>query len=154
MSDSPSKSLEFLIRERDFESVHFEFNRALSNINSSPKDAILSASNILESLFKIYIEEEKIEMPSKQDLQSVWNVVRKSMDFDQKKIVDRDVNEILSGIFAIVNGIGALRTHASSAHGTGKKAYKIEPRHARLAVNGAHSLASFIIETWDKRKKL
>jgi hypothetical protein len=51
----------------------------------------------------------------------------------------------------VVDGIGALRTHASSAHSEGRKGYKLEARHARLAVNAAHSVATFVLETWDKR---
>lgn len=55
-------------------------------------------------------------------------------------------------MFAVVSGIGALRTHASSAHGAGKRGYKLEPRHARLAVHSAHTLALFILESWEKKR--
>jgi hypothetical protein len=53
----------------------------------------------------------------------------------------------------VVNGIGALRTHSSSAHGTGRLRYRIQPRHARLAVHAAHTLAAFIIESWDNKRR-
>jgi len=92
-------------------------------------------------------------MPSKQDLQPVWSVVRKDLGFDPSRIEDRDLQEVLSGIIAVVNGIGALRTHASSAHGAGKKTYKLAPRHARLAIHSAHTVALFVIESWDKKRE-
>ena len=105
------------------------------------------------SLFKIDIEDENLDMPSKQDLQPVWSVVRKDLGFDPSRIEDRDLQEVLSGIIAVVNGIGALRTHASSAHGAGKKTYKLAPRHARLAIHSAHTVALFVIESWDKKRE-
>jgi hypothetical protein len=50
-----------------------------------------------------------------------------------------------------VNGIGSLRTHAGSAHGAGRTRYNLEPRHARLAVHAAHTVAAFIMESWEKK---
>ena len=91
-------------------------------------------------------------MPAKQDLQPLWTVVRKHLGLDQSRIADRDILEIMSGIFAVVNGIGALRSHASSAHGAGSRTYKLEPRHARLAVHSAHTLVLFILESWEKKR--
>jgi len=149
---TPSRTLEQLIREQDFASINYEFDRALNSVESSPREAVSAACNILESLFKTYIEEEQLEMPTKQDLQPVWSVVRKHIGLDPSRIEDRDIQEILSGIFAVVSGIGALRTHASSAHGSGKRAYKLEPRHARLAVHAAHTLTLFVLESWEKKR--
>ena len=121
------------------------------NVEASPREAVSAACNILESIFKTYIEEEKLSVPNKQDLQPVWKVVRDDLGLDPSKIEERDLQEILSGIFATVNGIGALRTHASSAHGSGKKAYVLKPRHARLAVHSAHTLATFVFESWQEK---
>lgn len=150
---TPSRTLEQLIRKRDFVSINHEFDRALNSIESSPREAVSAACNILESLFKIYIEEENLKMPNKQDLQSVWAVVRKNFGLDPGCVEDRDIQEIMSGIFAVISGIGALRTHASSAHGAGKRGYKLEPRHARFSVHASHTLALFILESWDKRRR-
>ncbi|MEO9946799.1 abortive infection family protein [Paraglaciecola sp.] len=47
----------------------------------------------------------------------------------------------------------SARTHASSAHGEGRKVYNLKPRHARLAINSAHTVALFVLETWDERRK-
>jgi hypothetical protein len=87
------------------------------------------------------------------DLKAVWTVVRKHLGFDASLVADQDLQTILTGLLAIVEGIGALRTHASSAHGAGKSAYRLEPRHARLAIHAAHTVVLFGVETWDKRRK-
>jgi Abortive infection C-terminus len=148
---SPSLSLKDIIRKYDISSINSEFDRALRNVESNPPEAVSAASNILESICKVYIEDEGLEMPKKKDLQPVWSVVRKDLGFDPKSIEDRDLKEILSGIFATVNGIGALRTHASTAHASGRNKYNLEPRHARLAIHSAHTIASFIMESWEKK---
>ena len=147
----PSKTLEQFVKERDSSAIEEEFTRALTNVDTKPREAVSAASNILESICKTYIAEEGLEMPQKQDLKPVWTVVRKHLGFDPGAIEDTDLQTILSGMISVVDGIGALRTHASSAHGAGVKVYKLEPRHARLAVHAAHTVALFILESW-KRK--
>jgi Abortive infection C-terminus len=149
---APSRTLSELIRANDYSSINEEFERALRTVEASPRDAVSAACNILEAVCKTYIEDEHLEMPAKQDLQPVWTVVRKHLGFDPAAVPDRDLQEILSGLLAIVSGIGALRTHASSAHASGRKAYRLEPRHARLAVHAAHTCALFILESWHRRK--
>ncbi|MEM7759900.1 MAG: abortive infection family protein [Cyanobacteria bacterium P01_A01_bin.40] len=146
-----SKLLAELIKRRDILSIEAEFDRALKNVNSEPREAVSAACNILESIFKIYITDEGLKMPNKKDLQGVWKVVSADLGFDPGQLEDNDLKSILSGIISIVKGIGALRTHASSAHGQGRKSYKLKPRHARLAVNAAHTLAVFVLETWDEK---
>lgn len=149
---APSRTLEEFIRERDIPAINLEFERALLNVESNPREAVSAASNILESVCKVYIEDENLEMPAKQDLKSVWMIVRKHLGFDPSLLEDKDLQTILSGLISVVDGIGALRTHASSAHGAGRKTYKIEPRHARLAIHAAHTVGLFVLESWKKKR--
>ena len=86
------------------------------------------------------------------DLKPLWTVVRKHLGFDPSAIADTDLQTILTGMLATVEGIAALRTHASSAHGAGVTSYRIEPRHARLAIHAAHTITLFALETWVKRR--
>jgi hypothetical protein len=152
-NSAPSRSLSELIKGRDIPSIEAEFNRALANVNSEPREAVSAACNILESVFKVYIADEGLDLPQKQDLQNVWKVVRADLGFDPSRIEDDDLKKILSGILSVVDGIGAFRTHASSAHGQGRKFYTIKPRHARLAIHSAHTFALFVLETWDEKKR-
>jgi hypothetical protein len=151
-TSASSRSLSEFIKGRDIPSIEAEFNRALENVNSEPREAVSAACNILESIFKVYIADEGLPKPLKQDLQNVWKVVRGDLGFDTKLVQDNDLKRVLSGILSIVDGIGAFRTHASSAHGEGRKLYKLKPRHARLAINSAHTIALFVLETWDEKR--
>lgn len=146
-----SRSLEQLIRGRDFESIEEEFDRALESVDARPREAISAACNILEAVFKTYIEDEGLEMPAKKDLRGVWNVIRKELGLDASQIEDEDLRQIVTGMGSVVSGLASLRTHASTAHAPGRKRYRPQPRHARLAVHSAHTLAAFILETWDHR---
>jgi hypothetical protein len=149
---APSKTLGELIKGRDMPAIHREFDRAMETVTSKPREAVSAASNILESIFKIYIEDNNLRMPEKQDLQPVFKVVRADLGLDPGTIEDQDLQRIISGLFSIVDGIGALRTHAGSAHSEGRKSYRLESRHARLSVNAAHTVATFVMETWDKKE--
>ena len=152
-SAAPSRSLGELIKGRDIPSIDAEFTRALANVNSEPREAVSAACNILESIFKTYISDENLTKPQKQDLQNVWKIVRADLGFDPSLVQDDDLKKILSGILSIVDGIGAFRTHASSAHGQGRKVYNLKPRHARLAIHSAHTIAMFVLEAWDEKRR-
>jgi hypothetical protein len=145
-----SVSLQDAIKHRNMPAIEAEFKRALEHVNNEPKESVSAACNILESVCKIYIADENLPMPAKQDLQSVWKIVKNELGLDPKLIEDADLQRILSGLFSITDGIGAFRTHASTAHGAGRKSYNVKPRHARLAIHSAHTLVLFILETWDE----
>ena len=148
----PIKSLEQQLRDRDLISINNEFDRCLENVGSDPPSAITAACSILESLFKLYIEDNGLEMPAKQTIMPLWKVVSKDLKFEPSVVEDDDIKKILSGFTSVVDGIGSLRTHAGSAHGRGRRAYRLQARHARLAVHASHTLVGFILETWDTRK--
>jgi hypothetical protein len=147
-----TRSLEEMIRARDFGPLALEFDRALESVEKDPPSALTAACATLETLCKVYIEDEKLPMPEKATIKPLWSVVQKSLGLDPKSTADDDINRILSGLSSVVDGIGSWRTHAGSAHGRGRQTYRPAPRHARLAIHAAHTLATFLIETWDDRK--
>lgn len=148
----PARQLDDILRARDLGGVNQEFERALDAVGSDPAAAVTAACAILESLCKVYIQDEGLSMPADQSIQPLWKVVQPHLGLDPKSLEDGDLRQILSGLSSVTHGLGAFRTHVGSAHGRGRNAYKVSPRHARLVVNASHTLALFIIETWDARK--
>jgi Abortive infection C-terminus len=147
----PAKALLELLRAGNYDSVNEEFSKAEANTENDPREAVRASCAQLESLFKLYIEDTpELEMPAKQDLGSLWAIIRKRFNLNAAAVEDQDLQKVITGLGSIADGVGSLRTHASTAHGKGRKPYRIEPRHARLAVNSAHTLALFILETWTK----
>ncbi len=145
-------TLEQVIRDRNWASLEKEYQRAFEGIKDDPPQAVTAACAILESLCKIYIETERLEMPGTQTLQNLWPVVQKALGLDPASKEDDDLKKILQGLASAAVGIAHLRTHTGSAHGRGLTTYRVEARHAHLAVGAAHTLAKFLIETWDARR--
>jgi hypothetical protein len=149
----PTRSLDTLLKERDFVAIEAEFARALESVQVDPPAAVTAACAIIESLCKIYIADVGLEMPNKKDLRGVWKVVQDHLGLKPDVVEDNDLRGILTGLAAIVDGVSAFRTHVGTAHGRGRKIYRPAARHARLAIHAAHTLVHFLIETWDDRVK-
>ena len=60
---TPTKSLESVIKELEIPALDQEFVRALTHVDTSPREAVSAASNILESICKMYISENNLSMP-------------------------------------------------------------------------------------------
>ncbi|MFG1409724.1 abortive infection family protein [Xanthobacter sp. VTT E-85241] len=147
----PSKSLAELLNADGLSAVEAEYKRAYDRISIDPPAAITAASAILEAVCKHYLQSEVGTLPNKQTLSPLWTEVAKHLGLSPASVADDDLKRILTGLYSITDGIGALRTHEGSAHGHVAKLYKIDGRHARLAVHAAHTMAIFILETWQAR---
>lgn len=148
-----SRTLADLIAGREWEGVEAEFARALSKVENEPAEAASAACNIVESLLKTYLEAEGHGLPAKKDIGGLWDATKRHLGLDPASMPDTDMKAIVGGLGTVAGGIGALRTHASSAHGQAGKVYRLAPRHARLAINAAHTIATFVIETWDAKRQ-
>ncbi|RRD71951.1 MULTISPECIES: abortive infection family protein [unclassified Desulfovibrio] len=146
------KSLEQILKNKDLEAAELEFARAMENISIDPPASLTAACAIIESACKLYIEEKGLALPKECSIKPLWVIVANDLGFDAGKVEDNDLRKILTGLSSIVDGIGALRTHAGSAHGRGGMRYKIQPRHARLAVHAAHTLTVFLFESWENKR--
>jgi hypothetical protein len=93
-------------------------------------------------------------LPSKQVLGALWPLVASHLGLGPKDVANDDLKRILQGLYSIGDSIAALRTHAGSAHGHAQgKSYRLASRHARLAVHAAHTMALFVLETWEERRR-
>ncbi len=155
---APSKSLAEMLKEDRHETIEREFDRANEHVETDPPAAVTAASAILEALCKEYLLDNKIELPSSQTLGPLWTATAANLGLSPKDVVGSDLKQILSGLSSIAAGVAALRTHKGSAHGHSaerapdpERIYRIAPRHARLAVHAAHTMAHFVLETWEAR---
>lgn len=147
-----TKSLYELVRARDIGAIQREVERGLETVSSDPPATLTAACAIVESACKVYIEDENLPMPAEQTIGKLWNVVKRHIRLDAASYEDEDMRKVLGGLASIVDGIGAFRTRAGSAHGRGRNAYRVAPRHAVLAMGAAHSLVLFLMETWEDRR--
>src|SRR5690606_11392519 len=130
-----ARSLQEILSARDFAAIDKEFQRALDSVEADPPAGITAACALAEALCKVYIEDEGLAMPSKETRKPLWGAVSHHIGFNPAEVADDDLKRILSGLTSIVDGLASLRTHVGSAHGRGRKMYRVDPRHARLAIN-------------------
>ncbi len=147
---APVSSLQKVLRTRDIPSLEREITRALAAVEKDPPAGLTAACALVESTCTVIIEDAGLPLPKKQTIKELWKVVADHLGFDPASKEDQDIRKVLSGLVSVVDGVGALRTHAGSAHGRGRSLYKIEPRHARLAIHAAHTLCTFLLETQDR----
>jgi hypothetical protein len=150
----PSRSLAERIKSEGIQAIQIEYDRAYKSIESDPGAALTAACAILESVCKYYLGEAGHELPKKQVLGTLWPEVANYLGLSPGNVADDDLKRILQGLYSIGDGVAALRTHQGSAHGRSEgKNNRLMPRHARLAVHAAHTMAMFILETWDAQRQ-
>ena len=140
----------------DFDTVQRDLDRALENAEKDPEDAVTAACGVVESLCRSILIELGRELPAKRDIQGLYRAVREPLGLSPERddlpaeIAD-DVRTILGALNSMINGIGALRTHAGDAHGRERGFRRIDTRIARLAIHSASGAALFLIETWQQK---
>lgn len=152
-SSSPStKDLASIIRSFDSFSLRVELDRSLATVESDPEAAVTAACSFFEAFCNTYIEDEGLKPSRNIGAASLWKVVRNHAALAPDADMDENLRRILGGLASVIDGLTSLRNKDGSAHGRGRRLYRVEPRHARLAVNAAHALVFFLLEAWEHRK--
>mgnify|MGYP005751737519 CR=1 FL=1 len=148
------KIISEVFEEFDEEGIHHAWQKALERKISDPEGAITLSRTILESVCKHILDEKGIEYDSKKiELSELYKKTANELHLSPSQHTEDIFRQILGGCSGIVNGLGLLRNKHGDAHGKGKLNVKPAPRHAELAVNLSGSMALFLIDTFDARKK-
>lgn len=135
------------LRAFEADAVNETWTRALARAQSEPDGAITMARALLETVCLHILEDHKIEPPTHGDLPKLYREVSEVLNIAPALHTEQVFKQILGGAAGVVEGLGALRNRLGDAHGKGRKPAKPAPRHARLAVNLAGSVALFLTET-------
>lgn len=141
------EAMEQLLRSRKLDTVREAIVRAVDDVDADPPSAVTAARSAIESLLKSYLEDSDLDCPGK-----IGKQVKVALDDflpSEPRAADEDVRKVLGGLATIVHGVAALRSHAGSAHGQGRRPYKLESRHARLALHAAQTFIEFFVEAWN-----
>ncbi len=68
-----------------------------------------------------------------------------SLDWPAERELKDDVEQLLSGIRSICGGIGALRTHFGTAHGTSSHLPPLDPGYAVFVKHATVAAAHFLL---------
>ena len=137
----------------NFEYIHEQIKKCENKITEKDYEgAVTNSRTLLESICLFIYENTKDEKYDyKGDLIKLYKEVSKILDMNPADYTDDCLRQILSGVFSIINGISTLRNDFSDAHGRSpQKSYKIDERHAILAVNLSKSIAEYLFLTYEK----
>lgn len=149
-SASPTQTLREMIEGDGLSAVAVEMDRSLKQVETDPNAAVHYAANILEATLKAYLFKKGIPFNNESDtLSRLWGLVRDSIGINPKDMGSNDLKKIASGLNSIVDGTMFLRNKKSGAHGRTEEQFKenaLQPRHARLVIHSAHTLAAYVLE--------
>lgn len=129
-----------------------QITRMEAAIPSDPGLAIGTAKELLETCCKTILTERGIEVPKSDDLPQLVKRTVKELKLtpsdipDESKAVDT-IRKLLSNLATITSGIAELRNKYGTGHGQAAGSKGMGPRHAKLAVGAASTLAVFLVET-------
>lgn len=151
-----ARQLHELIRGKNLAAIEAEFETLAHRAATHPRDALSAAANIVEAVLGEMIAAWGLTPPSNRSLNTLWTTVKPAINADPEAMPDPDLRKIVGAMAAMVDGLQGLRDDKSRAHAMRPelaRSYRIEPRHARLAVNAALALTVFLLETWNVAKK-
>jgi len=125
----------------------------------SPAKTIGGAKELVESVCKTVLRLSGESIPKDGDLMTLAKATLKTLELvpsdvdDAKKGADV-VRRCLQQLEAVVSSLGELRNLYGTGHGRDGKWKGLGPRHARLAVGAAITVAQFIADTYVERSAL
>jgi hypothetical protein len=137
-----------VLQKFDPDGVTAVWQKALDRRHADPEGAITSARTLLETVCKHILDKSGATYNDKDDLPALYKATASKLKIAPSQHTEEVFRQILGGVTAAVEGLGALRNRLSDAHGKGPKPARPAPRHAQLSVNLAGALATFLIETW------
>ncbi|HWQ43582.1 MAG TPA: abortive infection family protein [Desulfosporosinus sp.] len=138
--------------------VDTQIRRLQESIDSDPELAIGTAKEFVETVCKTILEEKQIVFDKNEDLPKLVRLTLKQLKLAAEDIPEHakaveTIRVMLQNLASISNGLSELRNPYGTGHGKHAKSKGLEPRHARLAVGAATTLAVYIFETYSNQQK-
>lgn len=142
-----------ILTQVDWQSVREAWQKALERVSGDPEGAITAARTTLESVCKHILDRSGIQDQSRGDLVRLYRATAQELQLSPNGYSEDVFKQILGGCAGIAAGLSGLRNAFGDSHGKGRRYIKPQPRHARLAINAAMTLAEFLIETYEARRQ-
>lgn len=130
-----------------------QWDKALERRTTDPEGAITTARTLIETTCKYILDNLSVKYEDNIELPKLYNLTASQLNLAPQNHQEEIFKQILGGCQSVVNGLGSLRNKVGDAHGKGLRYVKPHERHAKLAVNLAGTLSSFLIETFNQRQK-
>jgi hypothetical protein len=142
----------------DWAHVSQQITRMETAVETDPALAIGTSKELVESCCKTILNECEVGVPDNTDLPQLVKLATKQLKLTPQDIPDRTkasetIKRLLSNLASITQGIAELRNQYGTGHGKESRSKGLEPRHAKLAVGAASTLAVFLVETHNARRE-
>lgn len=122
------------------------------SIENAPHVSIGIAKELIETCCKSILEERKQTYDKNWDLPRLMKETTKLLKLTPDNIPNEmkassSIKQILGSLSSVVQGISEIRNEYGSGHGKNGKFKGLQPRHAKLAVGAASTLAIYLLET-------
>jgi hypothetical protein len=135
-----------------------QINRMETAINSDPGLAIGTAKELVETCCKSILNDCQVSFSNRDSLSKIAKTTIQQLELAPADISDQAkaskiIKSLLGHLAAITQGVAELRNHYGTGHGKLSTNRGLEPRHAKLAVGAASTLAVFLTETYWVKKQ-
>jgi hypothetical protein len=129
-----------------------QITRMESAVNQDPELAIGTAKELVETCCKSILLERNVSYSKSDDLPKLVKAAVRELELTPHDIPDTakasdTIKRLLSNMASITQGVAELRNHYGTGHGKHNANKGLQPRHAKLAVGAASTLAVFLTET-------
>jgi hypothetical protein len=136
----------------DMPELHRQIERMKVAVENDPALAIGTAKELVETVCKTILTERNIEFSPDADVPKLVKETRQVLGLVPESIPNsakgsESIRRLLSNLGNVAQGLGELRNLYGTGHGKGGSVRGLGPRHARLAVGAAGTLATFLFET-------
>lgn len=150
-------SLHDALTSVDAPELQRQIDRMRSSVDSDPGLAIGTAKELVETVSKTILSERGVEIDPNWDLPRLVKEARACLsllpaDINEASRGAESIRRVLSNLGSLVAGIAELRSLYGTGHGRHGQARGPHPRHARLVVGAAATLATFLLETHEERE--
>lgn len=140
----------------DLTYVMQQITRMEAAVNEDPGLAIGTAKELIETCCKTILAERDVTVSKNSDISELVKQTAKVLKLTPDDIHDsakaaNTIRRLLSNLATITKGVAELRNKYGTGHGRIADSRGLSPRHAKLAVGAASTLAVFLVETHHER---
>jgi hypothetical protein len=140
----------------DLPGLQLQIDRIVASIDTDPAHAIGTAKEMIETTCKSILTARGESYSKSADVPELVKQTRKVLKLLPEDVPDSargadTIRQLLSQLGAIAQNVAELRSLYGTGHGKEGKARGLQPRHARLVVGSAATLATFLLETHENQ---
>jgi len=134
-----------------------QITRMEAAVYNDPDLAIGTAKELVETCCKTILGDKNITPDSGWNLAQLVKNTSRELKLTPKDIPDGakaadTIKRLLNNMATITQGIAELRNSYGTGHGRAADSTGLQPRHAKLAIGAASTLAVFLMETHEHRE--